>query len=113
MNYDFTEADKVYEYLTIQDSVKQTDNNSLNGITVVITGKLLTYKNRTELQKVIESYGGKVVGSVSSNTSYLINNDLNSDSTKNRTAKDLGVTILSESEFIDKFLTNLKNFDII
>ena len=104
LNYDFTEADKVYEYLTIQDSVEQTDNNSLNGITVVITGKLHSFKNRTELQKTIESHGGKVVGSVSSNTNYLINNDLNSDSAKNRTAKDLGVTILSENEFINKFL---------
>lgn len=102
--YDFTEADKVAKYITfIQPEVEGT-TNSLNGITVVITGKLNNYKNRTALQKEIENRGGKVSSSISGNTSYLINNDINSMSTKNIAAKAAGVPIISEQEFIEKFL---------
>ena len=102
--YDFTEADKVAKYITfIQPEVEET-TNSLNGITVVITGKLNNYKNRTALQKEIENRGGKVSSSISGNTSYLINNDINSMSTKNVAAKAAGVPIISEQEFIEKFL---------
>ena len=102
--YDFTEADKVVKYITfIQPEVEET-TNSLNGITVVITGKLNNYKNRTALQKEIENRGGKVSSSISGNTSYLINNDINSMSTKNVAAKAAGVPIISEQEFIEKFL---------
>ena len=102
--YDFTEADKVAKYITfIQPKVEET-TNFLNGITVVITGKLNNYKNRTALQKEIENHGGKVSSSISGNTSYLINNDINSMSTKNIAAKAAGVPIISEQEFIEKFL---------
>jgi len=102
--YDFTEADKVAKYITfIQPEIEET-SNSLNGITVVITGKLNNYKNRTALQKEIENRGGKVSSSISGNTSYLINNDINSMSTKNVAAKAAGVPIISEQEFIEKFL---------
>ena len=62
-------------------------------------GKLHSYKNRDELKAVIESYGGKVTGSVTKNTSYLINNDTNSTTAKNKTAKELGVLIITEEEF--------------
>ena len=102
--YDFTEADKVAKYITFIQPEVEESTNSLNGITVVITGKLNNYKNRTALQKEIENHGGKVSSSISGNTSYLINNDINSMSTKNIAAKAAGVPIISEQEFIEKFL---------
>ena len=105
LNFDYSEADKIYPYLTIKSVEKQT-TNSLNGMNVVITGKLNLFKNRAELQKAIEDKGGKVIGSVSNKTSYLINNDVNSTSSKNKTARELNIPILSESEFIKSFLTN-------
>lgn len=102
--YDFTEADKVAKYITfIQPEVEEI-TNSLNGLTVVITGKLHNYKNRSALQKDIEKHGGKVSSSISGNTSYLINNDINSMSAKNVAAKAAGIPIISEQEFIEKFL---------
>ena len=75
----------------------------LSGKTFVITGKLNHFKNRDEIKACIESLGGKVAGSVSKNTDYLINNDVNSTSSKNATAKSLGIPILSESDFIQTF----------
>lgn len=63
------------------------------------------YKNRAELQQVIEAHGGKVIGSVSKNTTYLINNDNMSNSAKNVAAKKLGIPVLTEEEFSQKFLT--------
>ena len=103
-NYNFSEADKIYLYLTIPEVKEETKTaNSLDGITVVITGKLIHYKNRSALQQAIEKVGGKVVSSVSKNTNYLINNDNTSTSTKNLTAKKLNVPIITEEEFISKF----------
>ena len=75
----------------------------LAGKTFVITGKLTHFKNRDEIKARIEALGGKVTGSVSKNTNYLINNDVNSTSSKNATAKSLGIPILSESDFIQTF----------
>ncbi len=72
----------------------------LSGMTFVITGSLNTFANRDELKKLIEDRGGKVSGSVSSKTSYLINNDTTSGSSKNKKAKELGVPIISEEEFL-------------
>lgn len=72
----------------------------LEGKTFVITGSLRFYKNREELVATIERNGGRVSGSVSANTNYLINNDVTSTSGKNKKAKDLGIPIISESEFI-------------
>ena len=74
-------------------------NLPLAGKTFVITGKLTYYSNRNELVAAIESAGGKVAGSVSKNTTYLINNDTESSSSKNVKAKSLGVRIISEAEF--------------
>jgi DNA ligase (NAD+) len=88
---------------TIEEKVEVVNN--LEDLTIVITGKLNSFKNRAELQEVIESRGGKVVGSVSKNTKYLINNDTQSNSSKNVTAKKLGIPIISEEEFKQKFLT--------
>lgn len=76
---------------------------SLAGKTFVITGKLTHFKNRDEIKAKIEALGGKVTGSVSKNTNFLINNDVNSTSSKNMTAKSLGIPILSESDFIQTF----------
>lgn len=84
---------------------RESDNNGnvkqvLEGETFVITGSLKAYKNREELVSVIERNGGKVSGSVSAKTSYLINNDVASTSGKNKKAHDLGIPIISEGEFI-------------
>lgn len=72
----------------------------LEGKTFVITGSLYTFANRDELKKIIEKRGGKVAGSVSAKTSYLINNDLTSNSSKNKKAKELGIPIISEEMFV-------------
>ena len=72
----------------------------LQGLTFVITGSVKHYKNRNELKEEIESLGGKVAGSVSKNTSYLINNDIYSNSSKNKTAIKYGVKILSEEDYM-------------
>ena len=74
-------------------------------MTFVITGKLKSFKNRDELKAVIESKGGKVAGSVSKNTSYLINNDNLSTTAKNKKAQELGIPIITEETFKQKFLT--------
>ena len=84
---------------------RELDNNGnvkqvLEGKTFVITGSLKAYKNREELVSVIERNGGKVSGSVSAKTSYLINNDVASTSGKNKKAHDLGIPIINEGEFI-------------
>ncbi|MCI8993553.1 MAG: NAD-dependent DNA ligase LigA [Eubacterium sp.] len=75
----------------------------LAGFTFVITGDLHTYKNRTELKEWIESQGGKCTGSVTKKTSFLINNDILSESGKNKKAKELGIEIISEEEFRNRF----------
>ena len=69
-----------------------------------MTGKLTNFKNRNELKSVIEKNGGKVVGSISSKTDILINNDVNSTSSKNKTAQKLGIPIISETDFIEQYL---------
>ena len=74
--------------------------SAISGKTFVITGSVEHYSNRAELKTYIESLGGKVAGSVSSKTDYLINNDATSNSTKNKTAKELGVAVITEEEFI-------------
>ena len=82
---------------------KENDNVSvdLSGKTFVITGSLSHYKNRDELVGVIEGLNGKVSGSVSTKTSYLINNDTQSSSSKNQKAKQLNIPIISEEDFIN------------
>ena len=81
--------------------VVKSSNDAIAGKTFVITGSLEHYKNRDELISVIESLGGKVAGSVSKNTDYLINNDTESTSGKNKKAKELGIPIISEIEFME------------
>ena len=77
---------------------------SLDGMSVVITGSLLRFPNREALKEQIEAHGGKAGSAVSSKTSCLVNNDPHSASTKNKTAKKLGIPILTEDEFIDKYM---------
>ncbi|MDO5101047.1 MAG: NAD-dependent DNA ligase LigA [Eubacteriales bacterium] len=84
--------------------LRETDELSLKGLTFVITGSLSRYPNREALKDEIERLGGKVSGSVSAKTAYLINNDVLSTSGKNKKAKELGVPIISEEEFIYSFL---------
>lgn len=88
--------------LTIVEE-ENTNEQDLVGKVFVITGKLESYPNRDALKSEIEARGGKVAGSVSKNTSYLINNDVSSTSGKNKKAKELGVTILSEDDFKKMF----------
>ena len=70
----------------------------------VVTGDVNHFKNRKELQAEIEKMGGKVTSSVTSKTNYLINNDIFSTSSKNKKAKELGVEIITEDDFIEKFM---------
>ena len=74
--------------------------DKLGGINFVITGDVAIFKNRNEVKALIESLGGKVTGSVTSKTNYLINNDVNSLSSKNKKAKELNIPIITEEEFI-------------
>ena len=81
-----------------------TNNNtdqSLAGKNFVVTGDVTQFKNRKELQKFIESKGGKVTGSVTSKTNWLINNDVESTSSKNKKARELGIPIISEKDFLE------------
>ena len=106
VNFNYEEADIMVEAGIITfNSVtpKENQENNLDGLTFVITGKLNHFKNRDAIKDKIESLGGKVTGSVSKNTNYLINNDKNSTSSKNTSAKSLGIPILSEEDFIKTF----------
>ncbi|MCR5684509.1 MAG: hypothetical protein K6G81_03690 [Lachnospiraceae bacterium] len=76
------------------------ENGAFAGKTFVITGSVEHFANRNEVKAYIESKGGKVTGSVTKNTDYLINNDVNSTSTKNKTARELGVAVISEDELL-------------
>lgn len=90
--------------LTIKDIKKETiSDGKCTGYTFVVTGNVYKFKNRDELKAYIEAEGGKVAGSVSAKTSFLINNDSTSTSGKNKKAKELGIPIITEDEFIAQF----------
>ncbi len=95
--------DAVLADLKIEVPVNNSEQ-TMAGLTFVITGSLNNYENRNALKAVIEERGGKVAGSVSAKTTALINNDAASNSSKNKTAKSLGVTIITEDEFINTYL---------
>ena len=80
---------------------ENNEKQYLENLTFVITGSVHHFANRNELKNYIEKHGGKAAGSVSAKTSYLINNDKESTSSKNKKAKELGVSILSEEDFLD------------
>ena len=91
--------DLLVRELTFEKEAR-TDAQTLTGKTFVITGSVAHFANRDELKRYIEARGGKTVGSVSSKTGYLINNDAQSGSAKNRKARELGIPILTEEEFL-------------
>lgn len=93
-------VDRLLQELTIEQEQVETGEAVFEGMTFVITGSVEHFTNRKELQEVIESKGGKATGSVTAKTTYLINNDANSNSSKNKKAKELGVPIISEEEFL-------------
>jgi len=76
-------------------------DNAVAGKTFVITGSVNHFENRNQVKDVIEGLGGKVTGSVTAKTDYLINNDNMSTSSKNKKAKELGIPIITEEEFMD------------
>lgn len=88
------------EFTFESKDVSISENSNISGKTFVVTGSVNHFSNRDELKKTIESYGGKVVGSVSKKTDYLLNNDINSTSSKNTKAKALGVKIITEEDFL-------------
>lgn len=96
--------DDLLAELNIEKPEENNLQQSLDGVTVVITGSLELFENRNALKDEIEKRGGKVAGSVSSNTNYLINNDTQSSSSKNKKAKELGIPIVAEKEFVEQFL---------
>jgi len=83
----------------IQKEKEGNNLKDLSGMTFVITGSVNTFKNRDEFKELVESLNGKVSSSVSSKTSYLVNNDVSSDTGKNKKAKSLGIEIISEDDF--------------
>ena len=89
--------------IEVRQQQQQRSGNQCEGLTFVITGDVHHFKNRNELKAYIEARGGKVAGSVSGSTSFLINNDVASTSGKNKKAKELGIPILSEDDFLSQF----------
>lgn len=104
-NFNYDWADEAVKYLRFTSAPKQEveveANESIAGKTFVITGRLNTFKNRDELVEKITSLGGKVSSSVTSKTDYLINNDVNSTSSKNKAAQLRNIPIISEEDFIN------------
>ena len=107
-SFDYTEADKISKLLIFESPVVNNNkiNDNLAGKTIVITGKLTNFKNRAELKSVIEAHGGKVVDSISAKTDILINNDVNSTSSKNKAAQARNIPIISELDFIQQYIEN-------
>ena len=87
--------------LKLQKEEVREEELKLKDMIFVVTGSVNHFANRNELKEVIEKLGGKVTGSVTGKTNYLINNDVNSTSSKNKKARELGVPILSEEDFLD------------
>ena len=87
--------------LDIPKEVAQQSEQIFAGVNFVITGSVTQFANRGEIKELIESLGGKVTGSVTSKTNYLINNDVTSTSSKNKKANELQIPIISEEDFID------------
>ncbi len=110
--YDFFHNDERMEQLNhlrqevriAVETVEEEGSQTLSGMSFVITGSLEHYENRNALKDEIEAKGGKVTGSVTSKTTCLINNDTASQSSKNKKAKELGIRIISEEEFIEEYL---------
>ncbi|WP_276815696.1 NAD-dependent DNA ligase LigA [Segatella maculosa] len=96
-------VEKLLGQVRLSQESNEPSGEKCKGLTFVVTGDVTRYKNRNELKAYIEGQGGKVTGSVSKSTNYLINNDVASISTKNQKARQLGIPVISESEFIERF----------
>lgn len=94
-------ADYLASLMTFESEDNSKTSNSLNGKSFVVTGKVYKFKNRDEVKEAIEKFGGKVIGSVTKSTFALINNDIESNSSKNKKAKELGVQIINEEQLIE------------
>ena len=94
-------VDHLMKHLLLEKPEESADRQKLAGLTFVITGSLEHFSNRSEMKNQIEALGGKVTGSVTRKTSYLINNDTASSSSKNRKAAELGIPVISEEEFLN------------
>lgn len=92
--------DHLLSHLELGEAPKQKEEQIFHGMNFVITGSVEHFSNRKEVKEEIEKRGGKVTGSVTSKTNYLINNDTQSSSSKNKKAKELGIPIISEETFI-------------
>lgn len=109
LNFDYDDLNLDYTVnLHLKEGIKNSKDNELNPITsnitnkvFCITGKVHLFKNRAELQADIENKGGKVVSSISNKVNYLINNDINSTSTKNNKAKELNIDIITEEQYME------------
>ena len=117
-------AEKFCQYFADEDNLKKLDNllkevniaepeenttpQNMDGLTFVITGSVEHFANRNELKSYIEKHGGKVTGSVSAKTNYLINNDAMSASSKNKKAKQLGVEIVTEEVFLERWCKDIE-----
>lgn len=99
----FQHVQHLLSELIIEEQEPVETGNKCQGLTFVVTGDVHHYKNRNELKAYIESQGGKVTGSVSKSTNFLINNDAASQSSKNKKAHKLNIPIITEDEFIEKF----------
>lgn len=99
-------VDDLLKIIKMEDSESSVQND-MEGMNFVITGSVNHFSNRGAVKELVESRGGKVTGSVTSKTKYLINNDSTSNSLKNKKAKELGVQIITEDEFIDMFSVKL------
>lgn len=99
----YTRVQNLLNELTIDEAEQAPQGDRCQGKTFVITGDVHHYKNRNELKAYIEGQGGKVTGSVSKSTDYLINNDATSASTKNRKAQQLGIPVITEDQFVELF----------
>ena len=94
------ELQRLLKELEIPEEAANTQEQIFENMVFVITGSVEHFANRNEVKEVIENKGGKVTGSVTSNTNFLINNDVNSTSSKNKKAKELGIPIITEEEFL-------------
>lgn len=99
----FRSLQNLLRELHVEEEEKEEKGEKCEGLTFVITGDVHHYKNRNELKAYIESQGGKVTGSVSKSTSFLINNDNTSQSTKNKKALQLGIPIITEDQFVEQY----------
>ena len=101
INFDYNEADMMitWQYVFIkEENALENSGNSLEGKTFCVTGRVHIFRNRDELSAAVTAAGGKVTSSVSSKTDYLVNNDINSTSSKNLKAKELGIPIITEEQ---------------